>query len=295
MKNNTMKTCLITIDVEEWFQVHNFNNVISREDWDIRESSVVKNTSVILDILRKHNVQATFFVLGWVAEKFPDLIRKIIAGGHEVASHGYNHYLVHAQNYDAVRDDIIKSKQILEDAAGTKVIGYRAPSFSVDDKLIDILKDLSFLYDSSYNAFKLNQRYGSLDLPESNMNGIIQFKNGIYEIPVSSLRITGATVPIGGGAYFRLLPFTIFSRLAYIKLKSDNVYNFYLHPWEFEPEQPRIRNIRFDYKLRHYSGLEKTASKFEKFIQYLKKKNCKFITIQKYLELETNNPETIDS
>jgi polysaccharide deacetylase family protein (PEP-CTERM system associated) len=289
MGKSVKKYALLTFDIEEWFQVHNLNKAIPRQDWEKIESSVEKNTSVILEILSKQNVKATFFILGWVAEKFPELIKRINDYGHEIASHGYDHNLVYSQNYDTVQSDISRSKKILEDAISAEVVGYRAPSFSVDDKLIDILRDLSFLYDSSYNAFKLNQRYGSLTLLEKRNSKIIKFENGLFEIPVSSLKLFGATIPMGGGAYFRLLPFTIFSKLVNLKLNKDRLYNFYLHPWEFEPEQPRIKEIRLDYKIRHYYGLHKTAIKFEKLITYLKRKNCEIIPIKEYLKRKSDN------
>jgi polysaccharide deacetylase family protein (PEP-CTERM system associated) len=288
MRTQKKKYCLLTFDVEEWFQVHNLNGVISRADWENKKSSVIKNSKHILTILKKHNVKATFFVLGWVAERFPELIKNIYSDGHEIASHGYDHDLVYNMNYDTIREDIIKSKKILEDTSGSKIIGYRAPSFSVDDRLIEILKELSFQYDSSYNAFRLNNRYGDISMPDANDGDIIKFTNGLYEIPVSSLNMFGTNIPMGGGAYFRLLPLSIFTSLVRLKLKQDGLYNFYLHPWEFEPDQPRIKKIRFDYRLRHYTGLRQTSEKFEKLIKYLKRKNCEFLTIKDYIKVKSN-------
>ena len=277
------KYCLFTFDVEEWFQVENFKSAIKKGDWENKRSSVQQNTRKILDILNEHQVKSTFFILGWIAEKFPQLVENIKAEGHEVASHGYKHDLVNTLGDQEIYDDVIKSRLVLEKIIGEEIIGYRAPSFSVNNNLINVLSDLGFTYDSSYNPFQLNDRYGSINIPNRKVYHIYQLENGLYEIPASTLNISRYAFPISGGAYFRILPFYLFKNLVKYKINKDTLYTFYLHPWELEPGQPRVTNIPFNYRLRHYTGLSNTAPNLEKFILFLKENGCQFMTIQNYI------------
>ena len=277
-------SCLITIDVEEWFQVENLRSAFPKSTWKDQKSSVLKNTKNILNVLDKFNIKATFFILGLVAEKNPDIVTLISQDGHEIASHGTDHDLTYNLDENQLFDDISKSKEQIENLIGNKVQGYRAPNFSVDNKLINILRKLDFLYDSSYNPFQLNSRYGKIDLNSPSDNGIYNLENNFYEVPLSTLRMFNQHIPMAGGAYFRIFPLPLFKKLVKAKLKKDNLYHFYLHPWEFEPEQPRIRNIKLNYKLRHYTGLKKTEAKFEKLIQFLQEMNCQFLTISEYID-----------
>ncbi len=277
------KTCLLTFDIEEWFQVENLRNAIPKSDWDFQHSSVVNNTIKILNILKINDIKATFFVLGLVVEKNPEIVKMISQDGHEVASHGYGHDLTYNLDETQLFDDIKKSKEILEQLIGNKVVTYRAPNFSVNERLVKVLYNLGFKYDSSYNPFQLNSRYGKLENPEKTHNSIFKLKDDFFEIPLSTLKIHNQNIPMAGGAYFRIIPFFIFKQLAKMKLEKDGVYNFYLHPWEFEPEQPRIKKIKLNYRLRHYTGLKRTEIKFEKLIKYLRKQNCQFYTISEFI------------
>ncbi|MEJ2636672.1 MAG: polysaccharide deacetylase family protein [Calditrichia bacterium] len=276
--------CLLTFDIEEWFQVENLKGAIRKSDWESRKSSVNQNTAVILDILNEYNVKGTFFVLGWIAERYPELVEKISRAGHEVACHGDNHDLTYILKEDELLEDIQKSKSTLEGIIGKKVSGYRAPSFSVDDRVLNILKKLDFRYDSSFNPFKLNKRYGHIDGNLAKVsNGCYRTRQGIYEIPISVVPLLNYNFPIGGGAYFRILPARVFRNLVKRKIAIDNVYSFYLHPWEFEPGQERIKNIKLNYRFRHYYGLSRTRSRFEKFIEYLKGQDCRFLNLAEYV------------
>jgi polysaccharide deacetylase family protein (PEP-CTERM system associated) len=279
------KTALLSFDIEEWFQVENMKGAIARGDWNTIESSVEKNTERILYILENYNVRATFFVLGIIAEKHPDLVKKIAESGHEIASHGYNHELNSNLGGEHLKDDLKKAKALLETISGQEISGYRAPSFSVTDEVIDILKELDYKYDSSYNPFSLNSRYGRISKRIDRINGIFQIENGIFEVPLSQAKILGQNLPISGGAYFRLIPPAVFNNLVKRYLKNNDVYNFYLHPWEFEPEQPRIRSIPFGYQVRHYTGLKSTANRLQSLIQLLNKKGCIFSTMKDYIDL----------
>ena len=284
MKIDKKKTCLLTFDIEEWFQVENLKGAISREHWKEMPSTVQKNTGRILDLLERFNINATFFILGWVAERQPDLVKNIYTRGHEIACHGYGHERVNQLEADDALQDISKSKDILESIINKEVVGYRAPNFSISDSILEHLKKLNFTYDSSYNPFRLNTRYGSISgsLKKAG-EGCYLIDNGLYELSLSSFNLLKLPIPIGGGAYFRIIPFWIFKWLVNRKLQQEPVFNFYLHPWEFEPEQERVKNIRWDYRFRHYYGLSRTAQKLEKLILFLKDLDCEFLTIHEYV------------
>ncbi len=278
------KTTLLSFDIEEWFQVENMKGAIRREDWDSIDSTVEKNTGRIMALLDKHGVKGTFFILGLIAKRHPELIKKIAAAGHEIASHGYNHELNTKCEGTALQDDLKHSRNLLQELSGQDVVGYRAPSFSVTDEVVDTLKKLGYLYDSSYNPFNLNSRYGTISKKMERKNDILRIENGLYEIPLTQARLGNQTLPISGGAYFRLIPSLVFNGLVRRHLKENSLYNFYLHPWELEPEQPRIRTIPFTFRVRHYTGLKHTASKLDRLISMLKKQGCAFMTMKEYIE-----------
>lgn len=276
---------LFTFDLEEWFQVANLQSEISIKDWSNKKSTIEQNAERILSLLKKYNVPATFFILGWVAERHAEVVLRIKEEGHEIASHGYGHELANQLADEAIYNDILKSKQILEAISGERIDGYRAPNFSINDRVLEHLKNLGFIYDSSFNPFRLNPRYGTLQgLGHKIKAGCFQTKNGLYEVPLSSYSFFKLPVPIAGGAYFRIFPFWFFKSLVKRKLKQEPVFNFYLHPWEFEPEQERVKNIRWDYQFRHYYGLKRTAEKLEKLILFLKEKGSEFLTIREYVD-----------
>ncbi|GAB4334282.1 MAG: DUF3473 domain-containing protein [Calditrichia bacterium] len=276
--------CYLTFDVEEWFMVENLRAVNPKEVWESRNSTVLKNTQKILQLLKEQQVKATFFVLGSVAEDNPQLVPEIIAGGHEVASHGYGHDLTFQLTDDELRDDLARTRDILSAQSGAPISGYRAPNFSVNDRVISLLKELGFAYDSSYNPFALNKRHGSIngELQPAG-NGFYRTPQGIFEMPISTTPFLMENFPIGGGAYFRIMPLPIFKRLVKSRLKRSGHYNFYLHPWEFEPEQPRIKGISLNHAFRHYYGLQNTIKKFSRLIEYLKRLNCQFKTLKEGL------------
>jgi polysaccharide deacetylase family protein (PEP-CTERM system associated) len=254
----------LSFDVEDWFQVENLKSVISRNDWDSCELRVVQNTRKILHILRNHNTRATFFVLGWIAEKCPDLVEEIAAEKHEIASHGYDHELVYNLTPEQFESDLRRSREVLESITHTPIMGYRAPSFSLTPKsqwAVDILKKAGFAYDSSIFPTSFHNRYGfngTSTLP-------FRFSNGLVELPLSTYKLFGSRFPVGGGGYFRLLPFSLVRRL-FRKLNSQaKSIIFYLHPWELDPNQPRM-NIRTDYRFRHYINLHKTQHRLERLL-----------------------------
>jgi polysaccharide deacetylase family protein (PEP-CTERM system associated) len=284
MENILNRNCLFTFDIEEWFQVENLKGAIHREDWKSKKSTVEKNTEKILAILDRHYIKGTFFILGWIAQENKELIKEIADRNHEIACHGFSHDIAYQLDQEKLRSDILQSKTLLEEICGQTVTGYRAPSFSISDKVLSILKSLDFEYDSSYNPFKWNNRYGHIDTPLKKItDGCYQTEHGIFEIPLSTLSHLNLNFPVGGGAYFRIIPFFIFKNLVKTLLKKKNFYNFYLHPWEFEFDQERIKNIKWQYKFRHYYGLEKTEVKLEKLINFLKESECEFLTVSNYV------------
>jgi len=371
---------LLTIDVEDWFQVENFKQYIPYASWSSYELRVEKNTHRLLDLLdsieskkaevrmqktvsnnenqvsriqysdngpqsiddgQDEKVRGTFFVLGWLAERLPHLVREIQSRGHEVASHGYYHNLSNDQSHKDLKADLYNSKSLLEDIIGNQVYGYRAPSFAIDNDILKIIEDCGYLYDSSYNSFALHSRYGHLDLSRNGQKGIAlkitstkrqkplpreiftplnsktvqlghdndseayppaspereRWRAGLtgakpetrnpklrtfYELPISNLKFAHQVFPWGGGGYFRLIPFPLFKIGIKRILGQEKAYLFYFHPWEIDPEQPKVNQASSFYKFRHYINLNKTYSKLSKLIGSFRQH--RFLTCKQYLD-----------
>ena len=257
----------MTVDVEDYFQVSAFDGVVPRSTWDGRESRVSGNTERLLDLFAESNVRATFFVLGWVADRFPGLVRRIVAEGHELASHGYEHRLVYSQTPREFREDLRNARFALEQAGGCPVLGYRAPSFSIVDEslwALDVLIDEGFVYDASIYPIR-HDRYG---IPEwtRGVHRIERAGGSIWELPGSTVRVGSTNLPIGGGGYFRLLPYA-WTRHGFGSLNaSRQPAIFYLHPWEIDPAQPRIPAGRLS-SFRHYRNLAQTEPRLRRLLQ----------------------------
>jgi len=258
-----MLTNYLTIDVEDYFQVAAFDKQISPDDWSKFESRVSDNTGNILNLLDSFNVKATFFIVGWIAEKHPELVREISIRGHEVGCHSYRHQRIQTLTKKAFREDTKKAKEILEDISGQQVSGYRAPTYSITRETIwalDILAELGFKYDSSIFPI-YHDNYGIPDAPRFpyKLNGL-----DLNEYPLSTALILGRKVPVAGGGYFRLFPYW-FTKMALksINKKEKQPFIFYLHPWEVDPGQPRMNNISMLSRFRHYNNLSKTGSRLQ--------------------------------
>ena len=265
------KTILITIDVEDWFQVENLRPWFPPSTWDTQQSRVERNTRNLLDLLdAADQVKATFFVLGWIAQRHPGLVKEIAARGHEVASHGYNHMLCSQMNQDDLLEDLRTSKQLLQDLTGTEIQGFRAPSFSIDNHALELVHQAGYRYDSSYNSFDMHGRYGTISTNGHRKDRLFEPKPGFFELPVSNLNLAGQTIPWGGGGYFRLTPPPIFKAGVRHILNKTNTYIFYMHPWEIDPEQPRSRNTKGTAIWRHYLNLGKTRDRLQDLIQTFK-------------------------
>jgi peptidoglycan-N-acetylglucosamine deacetylase len=284
---------LITVDVEDWFQVENFKPWIPFSVWDSLESRVEGNVNRLLDLFDSAgNVKATFFTLGWLAERMPHLVREIGARGHEVASHGYNHHMCNRLSILELKQDLADSKKRLEDLGGLAVQGFRAPSFSVNDEVLKIISESGYRYDSSYNSFALHGRYGRISLNGQRRTGIAyQLADNFFELPLSNLPILASGIftrfkhfilPWGGGAYFRLMPLELFLWGVRSILKRDDAYLFYMHPWEVDPGQPRVQGAGIGRRIRHYANLAVTSRRLASMIARLG--HCRFLTCRDYLD-----------
>ena len=259
----------LTVDVEDYFQVSAFESCVARERWGEYESRVAANTGRLLDLFAASGVRATFFMLGWVAERDPALVRRIADGGHELASHGFGHRLVYDQSPEGFREDVRRGKAAVESAIGQPVRGYRAPSFSVTARslwAIDVLIEEGFAWDASVFPIR-HDRYGIPDAPRhpywiAHGAGA----RGLLEIPASTVRLLGTNLPVGGGGYFRLLPYW-WTRFGIRRLneREGRPAVFYLHPWEVDPDQPRLNGSRLS-RFRHYRNLSKTAPRLRRLL-----------------------------
>jgi len=330
---------LLTVDVEDWFQVENLRPWISFGTWDSRELRVERNVHALLDLfddmklgprtselggrncgssdrypgsppasadssppaairLRPvgvKNERCTFFTLGWVAERLPQMVREIAARGHEVACHGQNHQMCNRLSEADLQNELSGSKRLLEDIIGAEVAGFRAPNFSIDDRVLPAIQECGYRYDSSYNSFTLHGRYGKISLNGSPKSGIAyRLGDHFFELPVSNLPIfhhgiisgngnfSHLYLPWSGGAYFRLMPLSIFKRGVRFILNHRGAYAFYMHPWEIDPDQPKVHQASFGPRFKHYTNLWKTENKLRKMIESFS--DCRFISCRQYIE-----------
>ncbi len=256
----------LTIDVEEHFQVHNMERVISRDDWHRHSSRVEANVRRVLKLLSEHGTRATFFVLGWVAERHPELLGEIREGGHEIASHGYWHELIYRQTPAQLSADVGRSLDAIERACGVRPEGYRAPCFSITkDSLwaLDVLLEQGIRFDSSIVPITGHDRYGL----KGASRFVSRLPNGIWEMPVSTVRLVGKNWPVGGGGYFRLFPLWMTRRAIRRVNAEGHPAILFLHPWEFDPEQPRIQGIDRLARFRHYHALDETEGRLRSLLR----------------------------
>lgn len=256
----------LSIDVEDYFQVSAFSSVIDPQAWDSLECRVERNVDALLNLLDRRSTKATFFTLGWIAERYPHLVRAIVNAGHELASHGYGHQKVNGQTPAQFRDDVLKAKQLLEQIGGTRVLGYRAPSFSIDASnpwAHDVLQETGHIYSSSVYPI-VHDHYGMPDAPRFAW----EVRPGLLEIPATTMRLGSKNLPASGGGYFRLLPYAM-SRwsISRINRLDQQPVVFYFHPWEIDPEQPRVAEAPLKSRFRHYVNLAHMLGKLDRLIQ----------------------------
>lgn len=257
----------MSVDVEDYFQVSAFEHHVSRDDWDGLPRRVERNTDKVLELFRARDVHATFFILGWVAERHPDLVRRIADAGHEIASHGYGHRRVHDLDREAFRADVEATKKILEDLGGQPVRGYRAPSFSLGEKTpwaYDVLIQAGYRYSSSIYPVR-HDHYGAPDAPRFAFRP--KSGAGLVEVPITTTPLLRRNLPCGGGGYFRLLPYR-YSRwgMRRVNARDGAPCIFYFHPWEIDPDQPRVSGVPWRARFRHYTNLGQMGDKLDKLL-----------------------------
>ncbi len=265
----------ISIDLEDWFCAHNLK--IDIKDWNNLELRVIENTRKLLRILGKYKIKATFFVLGWIAKRIPELISEIEIAGHEIAVHGYSHLLITESTPKQFEEDLEKALKFISFAAKEPILGFRAPSFTVTQSTLwslDILAKYNIKYDSSIFPVGFHPDYGM-----SNVSLSIHKIKNIIEVPLSVAEIYGKRIPCSGGGYFRLLPYKLTKFLMQKCNEQGRPVIFYIHPWEIDPGQPR-RNLPITKKIRHYYNLDRTADRLEKLLT-----DFEFVPIRKILQL----------
>jgi polysaccharide deacetylase family protein (PEP-CTERM system associated) len=255
----------LTIDVEDYFQVSALAPHIERSRWDSIPCRVERNIDRLLALLEQQDTRATFFCLGWIAERFPEVVRKIVAAGHELASHGYEHRRASEQTRAEFGADITRAKALLEDIGGIAVVGYRAPSFSIGRSNLwafDVIAEAGYHYSSSVYPVR-HDHYGMPDAPRFPF----RLNNGLLEIPVTTTLLWGRNLPAGGGGYFRLAPYRL-SRWAIKRVndKDNRPAIFYMHPWEIDHEQPRVAGVGMKTRLRHYLNLHRTEPRLARLL-----------------------------
>lgn len=278
----TVKLNALTVDVEDYFHVSAFSDNIAPKDWGQCESRIEQNTEVLLELFQRYGARGTFFVLGWVAERHPALIRRIADLGHEIASHGYSHELVYRQTPDTFRAETARSKRVLEDILGKPVVGYRAASYSITAEslwALDILVDLGFKWDSSIFPVR-HDLYGIPDAPRFPYLHQTEHKRSIIEFPLSTAEIMGQRIPIAGGGYFRLYPYALTQWGLRSINEAECPFIFYLHPWEIDSEQPKVEAGWFS-RFRHYTNIDRCLPRLENLLS-----DFPFTTVSSVLQQE---------
>lgn len=258
----------MSVDVEEYFQVSAFAGTTRPADWDSHESRVEQNIDAILALFAEHGARATFFTLGWIAERHPEMIRRIVASGHEIASHGYQHVQVFDQSPDQFRADVRRTRAMLQEISGTAVRGYRAASFSIDARTLwafEVLAEEGYEYSSSIYPIR-HDLYGMPNAPRFAFRP--DGAKGLIEVPVTTVRVFGHNMPCGGGGYFRLLP-EVYSRWAMRRVNRNDRRPciFYFHPWEIDPGQPRMPGLPFKSRFRHYTNLGRMEGRLNRVLR----------------------------
>ena len=261
-----MKNAL-TVDIEDYFQVSAFEKVIDRSDWENLPCRVEQNTEKVMQVFADHGVKGTFFILGWVAQRYPELIKRIAEQGHEVASHGWDHVRIINMTPEQFREDVIKTKEILEELSGTKVYGYRAPSYSIGSSnlwALKILQETGHKYSSSIYPIH-HDLYG---MPHAPRFAFYPNDLDLIEVPVTTTKVLGKNFPCGGGGYFRLLPY-FWSKRAIKKVNTIDGQStvFYFHPWEIDPQQPKQKNTTLKTRFRHYTNLSKMEQRLNQLLR----------------------------
>ena len=289
---NTDLANAMTVDVEDYFQVSAFEPHIDRSHWEKYPCRIERNTEAILELFDQHDATATFFTLGWIAKHYPKLIRRIVDHGHELASHGFSHERVQNQSTDTFRDDVKRTKCILEDIGGVAVKGYRAASFSIGRETLwafDVLAEEGYRYSSSVYPIR-HDHYGMPEAPRFAFRPIPG--NPFIEVPITSLSVWGKNLPCGGGGYFRLLPYAVFRwALHHVNRAEAAPCIFYFHPWEIDPDQPRIAGASLKTRFRHYHNLDRMRDRIAAMLQDFRWKRMDEIFLENEDEIVLENAQ----
>lgn len=261
----SQKVNALTVDVEDYFQVSAFSSRIARSEWDSMPCRVERNIDVILEQFDRHDAKATFFTLGWIAERYPQVVRRIVSCGHEIASHGHSHRRASEQSREHFLQDIRCAKDVLEQLAGVRVRGYRAPSFSIGSSntwAFDCILEAGYVYSSSVYPIR-HDHYGMPDSPRFPYHT----RDGLLEVPVTTIQLFNWNLPAGGGGYFRLMPY-VMSRWMIQRVNRRDAESaiFYFHPWEVDPEQPRVEGASLKAKFRHYLNLSRMQRRLDRLL-----------------------------
>lgn len=291
MNNFSEPVNALTVDVEDYFQVEAFADVVRREEWSNWESRVERNTQRLLEMLARRDVRSTFFILGWIAEQHPRLVREIADAGHEIACHSYHHQLISSQSRNEFRADVRRAKFLLEDISGQEVIGYRAPTYSITEKTLwalDVLVEEGFRYDSSIFPI-YHDRYG-IPAAERFIHTIQCPTGEIVEFPPSTVRLGGVNFPMTGGGYFRLLPYSLFRwGLRRINRLEHQPAIFMVHAWEVDPDQPVVAGTRLNI-WRHRNNLSRTESRLARLLD-----EFRFTSLREVLRLSGRQLEIVET
>jgi polysaccharide deacetylase family protein (PEP-CTERM system associated) len=262
----TAPTFLASFDIEDWFHAENVRTSLGTPDWHALEGRVERNTHELLDILGESGGKSTFFVLGWVARRYPALVRRIVDEGHELASHTDMHRQLWSLSRREMQHELAASRESLEQVAGTRVLGVRAPNFSISDEVLDAMAEAGYWYDSSFFSLRAHGRYGRLSGAVDPEAPVVEVRRGLLELPMSRLRLGRLALPWSGGAYFRLMPYGVFRRGVAWRLRQRSWFMFYFHPWELDHEEavptglPRVR------RLRAYAGRRRMATDLRRLL-----------------------------
>ncbi len=276
---------LLTFDIEEWFQVENLRPIFPRANWERVPRRVVAATRVILDLLAERDLRATFFILGWVAERERGLVNDILERGHEIAAHGYGHVLPTQLTSFEFREDVLRARKVLEDLTGKAIVGYRAPSFSLNHEHLEILAECGYKYDSSLHPFTLHDRYARLEnLGTPLRPGVYHVNGDIIEVALPVERFGRLQLPISGGGYFRLYPGAFFRQLVRRAIARDGHHILYLHSWEFDPDMPRVKVPGFGSQFRHYNNISRTLLRMRELVAMLDDMDARFLTMSDFVD-----------
>jgi len=258
---------LASFDIEDWFHAENLKPSLPTSDWSCLDSRVERNTHALLDILAAAQVRSTFFVLGWIARRHPNMVRRIVAEGHELASHTDAHHRLYDLSRDELVADLARARDTLEQLTGQRVLGVRAPAFTITDEGLDCLAEAKYWYDSSYHAFGLHDRYGRLSTPVDPEQPVVEVRAGLLELPMTRLQWGPMTLPWAGGGYFRVIPYGVYRRGVAHRLARRSWFMFYFHPWELDVEEVPPAGLPATMRFRAYTGRGRMRRDLGKLLQ----------------------------